>query len=180
MGESFWSEIIDYTPLAIGRVRNHLYAPMNVCEDIVSDAILDTAQFIISGKFNKKCQVATLFYRIVNRRAVDFIRLETKLRRKGVGVIVEFDCYYVDDFAVNGEERRVVVAIAIRIRSSDKREKRIISEWVVTERNIGLLWFRVTDFIQESRKGFFIVEAKVEYPIESGNISEVKSKLYVY
>jgi len=88
--------------------------------------------------------------------------------------------WYVNLFVVNGEEKRVVVAIAIRIASEDKREKRIVSEWIITERNIGLYWFRVTDYIKESRKGFFTVEAKVEYPIESGNISEVKSKLYVY
>ena len=88
--------------------------------------------------------------------------------------------WYVSVFVVNGEEQRAQVAVAIQIEPSEGADHQIFSMLIVKPESVGCLWFDVSKFIQKSRKGIFTARAKVEYPVESGHMTEVKSKLYVY
>ena len=123
MEGAVWSEMIACVPYAKGRVIRLLNVPLNICEDIIGDAVLDTAQFIISGKFNNQCQTATLFYRVVQRRMVDFIRLKMKENQAGIGeVSIGF---YADSFAKELEEEREKERLRVISNVLSKREKEV-------------------------------------------------------
>lgn len=131
MEETFWNDIIDCLSKATGRVASSLHLPRNISEDIVADAVLDSARFIISGKFKRRCQVKTLFYMIVSRRMIDFIRREIK-EKKGNLTVFEFQCYYIDDFIKRFEQREL---LRIHIKEGNKPHKKKKRPWHRTFQN---------------------------------------------